>query len=746
MKKIGLMTWFTYDNYGSLLQCKAMLEIIKILGYDSELVNYEPRTPYKSNRTVLEFGNQIIKKGYKKIFVRKKKKIFQSKKMAIFRDELEKSKEVNTKSELFILNDVYDAFVCGSDQIWAPTAYDENYFLSFVRDNNKKIAYAPSIGLPVIENNFIKEHMKNLISQFQFLSTREDQGAKLIYQLTGRDAKVVLDPTLLLTKQEWEPNIAGISHKDYILTYFLGENKKHRKICKEIAKKLNKKLLIIPSNPCDYEDKDCIHDDIGPKEFLGLIDHSYMVLTDSFHGTIFSLNFKKPVIPFKRFKDDNMSQNSRIYNILNSLNLNNLLFEDDIDKSIECALSVDYKEVDRLLNSLRKSSIEYLKNSLEQATTISKKNSYKMITNNCTGCGVCAIICPKKCIEIKLNDKGFYEYFIDHEKCIHCNLCSKVCAQSNWQDDIKKIPKSRLYSAYCTDNKLLKKATSGGICSTIANEEIENKNSVIGCVYDSKVNKALMELIDSRNHLDKMVGSKYIQAYTLDAYKKIKNLKSGVIFGTPCQIASLNLYLNYLNKRDNFLLVDFICHGVPSYLLWDKYIHTFNNVKDVNFRKKDKGWHNKHMFIISSNSKYIIPESKDNFYHFFNVGNIYNECCYECRYRTSSEADIRVGDYWGERFKHNEQGVSMVIPLTQKGTEYMKFLKKNDLIHMQEENIEDYFINQQTNNYRIPLYYDKLMSELRDKNILLNVIDKKYNAKELQRRKIRKIIYKLKER
>ena len=102
---------------------------------------------------------------------------------------------------MFLLNNIYDAFICGSDQIWSPTCYDENYFLSFVKEDYKKIAYAPSLGLPVIENNFIKENMKNLISKFHHLSTREEQGANIIKNLTGKKAKVVLDPYTFINKR-----------------------------------------------------------------------------------------------------------------------------------------------------------------------------------------------------------------------------------------------------------------------------------------------------------------------------------------------------------------------------------------------------------------------------------------------------------------------------------------------------------------------------------------------------------------
>lgn len=742
MKKIGLMTWFTYDNFGSLLQCQATIKTVKKLGYDIELINYKPRENY-STQNILTLSKKVIKKIKRLCKKTNKHKLVEKNNYILFRNELPKSRVVNEKSDLFMLNKEYDAFICGSDQIWAPTVFDENYFLSFVNDNEKKIAYAPSIGLPVIDNSLIKNKMTTLISQFKYLSIREVQGANLIKDLTQKEAKVVLDPTLLLTKEEWANDFVDVNYKNYILAYFLGDNENYYKICKKIAEKLNKKLLIIPTTEIDFSKEETIYDDLGPKEFISLINNADFVLTDSFHGTIFSINFNKPFISFKRFKDNKTSQNSRIYNILKKLNLEALLFNNNIDAVINSSLSIDYFSVNKILTELRKESINYLRTSLIDATKKTNKNEQQIITNNCTGCGVCSTICPKQCITIELNKNGFYEYKINQNDCIHCYLCEKVCGQNRYKNSLITFDKLNvLYSGFATDNNIRSHSSSGGICTAIATDFIKKGNSVIGCEYDTTNHEAKFNIYTNIKSLSRMQGSKYIQANTLETLNKLKDIENGVIFGTPCQISSIDLYLKMKNKRNNFLLIDFICHGVPSYHLWKKYIKQFNDIKNVNFRDKEKGWRKKYISIIAEKSKIIIQEDKDYFYKFFEMSNIYNECCYECKYRDVSPADIRVGDYWGPRYKNNEEGTSMIIPITEYGKNYLKYLEDESIINDTVTTMKDYYSYQQIKNQRIPLEYNLIINDLKNPNISLKEIDKKYNSKKRKRNKLRKIIYK----
>lgn len=742
MAKIGLMTWFTYDNHGSLLQCRALMRSIEKLGYDVDLVNYTPKEPY-SNKPLMKTAIHKVSGKLKSLNDKSRGLSVKNEKSMQFREILSKSPQVETKSELFALNREYDSFVCGSDQIWAPTVFDDNYFLSFVDKKSRKVAYAPSIGLPVIENPHVRERMKQCINDFEYLSTREEKGAELIRELTGKEAKVVLDPTLLLSRAEWEKEMVQVDKKNYILCYFLGDNQKHYETCVQIARRLNKELIVLPVRRQDLLKPECTKEDIGPREFISLIDNADMILTDSFHGTIFSINFNKPVVVFKRFKDNALSQNSRIYNILKKLNLESLLFEADIERSIEAAKNVNFFDVNQRLEELREDSLDYLERALRESSDSNRKDD-KVITKNCCGCGMCTVVCPQKCIQLKLNENGFYHYEIDQERCIHCNMCSTVCGQAGIHGEMIPLRACELYSACAVDEEVLKKSTSGGICSTISSYELANGGNVIGCKYDYEKNIAYLDVDKSETAVNKTKGSKYLQAYPVAAYKQLKEMNRGVVVGTPCQIGSVDLYLKKMKKRDDFLLVEFICHGVPTYHLWNKYIKEFQNVTEIEFRSKSEGWGSEVIKIQGKGLEYAANSEKDLFYRFFELSNTLNSSCYECNYREKSVADIKVGDYWGPKFKANKAGMSMVIPVTSRGMLYLEDLRKKNLLHIQKEEIEDYFKYQQIANMREPLEYRNIIADLKNETFSLKSVDRKYNTSANRIKKLRRFYYKLK--
>ena len=730
-KKVSIMTWYTYDNYGSVLQAYALRQTIKEIGYKNvDMVNYLP----KSQR--IRLIKRINKKNIKrKLLLRKEKtrNLLNQKqeKFNRFRENnLTLTKICNDSTELFLLNDEYDKFICGSDQIWAPTVFDENYFLSFVSNNSKKISYAPSIGLPSIDNIYIKKKIQELISQFESISIREEQGKEIIQQFTNKDVQVVLDPTLLLNKLEWNERFDLESkEKDYIVFYCLGTNEKHYEIAKRIAKKLGKELKVIPGDVLDYKKQGVVN--ASPEEFLKLIYNAYMVITDSFHGTIFSINFNVPFITFRRFKDNKLSQNSRIYNILKKVNLEDRIYNNN-DEYFLKNINIDFSKCNKILEKERKESIEFLEKSLDKE--VEEKISTK-ITNICTGCGMCAAICPKKCINIKLNDNGFYEYEIDEEKCIKCNKCKRVCGQLNTKiDDMNKM---KMYSAYSLDENVLKQSSSGGIAYELSLQGIKKGLPVIGCTYDVKDAIAKHIVVKEEKDLTKLSGSKYIQSYTLEAFNKLEELEQGIVIGTPCQITSVDRYLKSVNKRDNFLLIDLICHGVPSYYLWKKYIKPFGEIKEVKFRDKKYGWRS---MVMSINLEYHKCEDKDLFYDAFRTEIVYNKSCYNCKYRTKTNADIRIGDYWGPKFKKEQNGVSMVIARTERGKKELERLVEDNKIKMEKQDIMDYFKIQQTENIAIPLLYEQMIAELKNDNISLKEISKKYCKSELRYNNIVKII------
>lgn len=731
-KKIAIMTWYTYNNYGSVLQAYSLRKAIQALNYETvNLINYLPKSQKSSLREKLNIINVkerllLRTKNVKTNITERNVKFDKFRK-----EQISITQKCNDATELFLLNEQYDKFICGSDQIWAPTVFDENYFLSFVKDNCKKIAYAPSIGLPVIENKYIKKNIKELVNRFNNLSIREEQGKEILENITDKEIQVVLDPTLLLNKKDWNDNFKlEDKQKGYVLFYCLGRNKKYYKLAKKISKKLGKELIVIPGTVFDYLKREI--NNASPTEFLKLIYNADVVLTDSFHGTIFSINFNIPFITFKRFKDNKLSQNSRIYSILKKVNLQERIYNNNLDYFLK-NIDIDFSEANEILEKERASSINFLTKALENENeTINTEK----ITNLCTGCGMCAAICPRDAINIKLNGKGFYSYEIDQEKCIHCNMCKKVCGQLNTETN--EIQKMKMYSAYSLDEDVLKESSSGGIAYELSSYCLKNNIPVIGCTYNLNEQRAEHIKVTKKEELKKLSGSKYIQSYTLEAFSQLNQLQNGLVIGTPCQISSVDRYLKSINKREKFILVDLICHGVPTYHLWNKYIQQFNNVSQVKFRDKKYNWRS---MTISINSKHHEKENKSLFYHFFNLGNIYNKSCYHCKYRKKTAADIKIGDYWGKKFKNNKKGVSMVIVNTKNGEKILEELKKEKRIQLDVQPIDDYFKIQQTENIAIPIMYEQTIAELENENINLKKLSQKYCKEELMDNKIKNTIF-----
>lgn len=737
MKKVGIMTWFSYNNYGTVLQAYATSKFIEKLGYEPQIINYIPKVR-KTNIFDIK-GAQIVKKIYEIKNKKKYTKILQeiNQKSEEFKsNNLKLTTPCETEIELTEISQDKLAIICGSDQIWSPLSFDKHYYLDFV-DQSKKIAYAPSFGVSTIPYN-LKEKTEELLKDFKYLSARELKGQEIIKELSEKKATLVVDPTLLLTEKDWVKKLnLNKNEEKYIVCYFLGYQKEYYSTAKKIAKELNYKIIIIPGNT-HYLDKNKYKDlnICSPQKFVELIMNAKFVITDSYHGMLFSINFNKDFLIFKRFKDKKKSsQNSRIYTILKEYNLSDRMYHKNMSIQKIISSKINYENVNKILDAKRRKSIEYLKSSIKEIEQVTEKavekNSEK-ITNMCTGCGMCQSVCPKNCILISQNDNGFYSYKIDKSKCINCGLCRKVCAQC--VSNRNKIKSQKIYSVFSKKKDIIESSSSGGIAYHLAEYAINEEMKVIGCTYDITKNIAKHIVISKKEDIKKLSGSKYIQSYTVDAFKEIKKMKSGLIIGTPCQIASINNYLTNVKKRENFILVDLICHGVPTYNLWKNIIQKYNNINSIKFR--DKKYNSKKVLTINN------FKVKDNMYYdFFNSSLIFNECCYDCNYRETSCADIRIGDYWGPKSKTNKDGISMVISNTAKGEKIINQLRNNNDLYIQDESIDDYFKYQQTKNIPLPLNYYEIMTVLKKSNINLKKINSKYTKKINLDITIRKKLY-----
>lgn len=377
MKKVAIMTWYTYQNYGTVLQASSISFILKQLNYKPIMINYKPWGRLKKhNNPIVLFINKAVAKVY---YLSKGN--YNSKQKTMLFEEYKRKRIVETSrynnfDELQSLNDIFDAIICGSDQIWSPLRYDENYFLSFVNDPNKMIAYAPSFGQTEIADLEIRKKIKFQLNRFKYLSVREIQGAKLINRLVNKNVPVVLDPTLLLSKDEWDfyAEVAKTNKlsTEYIICYFLGNSKKYIPYVEKLSKIYNMPFYIIPVKRNIQKSNLAVPFDIGPSEFVSLIKNAKHVCTDSFHGVTFSLNYNVPFTVFKRFSDTEINnQNSRITSILHTFKLENCLAEPlNLSEPIEIS-RYDFTNVNKILSELRDFSLRYLTRALNQEESIS---------------------------------------------------------------------------------------------------------------------------------------------------------------------------------------------------------------------------------------------------------------------------------------------------------------------------------------------------------------------------------------
>lgn len=368
MKKVAILTLNGYYNYGNRLQNYALQESIKSLGFIVETIIYDRRT---EKQTLIKRINNLINNSIKDVCVIINKKIWGrivkesiKKRINVFKkftfDYIKETDYTISKNNIpDDLADKYDYFVTGSDQVWNPSNLGNSsiYFLTFV-PKHKRIAYAPSFGITEIKPEYI-ENYKEWISGMHRLSVREDDGAKIIKELTGRDAHVLVDPTLLLTKEKWLLIAKEANNKPkgkYLLTYFLGRiPSNYKKQIKRIVKENNLEVI----NLADIKDKKTYR--TGPSEFIDYINSCSALCTDSFHGVVFSILFKKPFIVYERI-DTYLSMFSRIETLLKKFKLESRKAENI--KTNEDVFNIDYSHVPAILEEERKKAFDYLKEAL----------------------------------------------------------------------------------------------------------------------------------------------------------------------------------------------------------------------------------------------------------------------------------------------------------------------------------------------------------------------------------------------
>lgn len=383
MKKAAIITLHGYFNYGNKFQNYATQEVLKSLG--CEPITIANDTFIKQNRKtkfikkiqrlnlekLIKFACKILTKLRQKIYLTKNEK----RKLSLRNERIKNFKEF-TKSNInetdYIINETnitedfhehFNYFVVGSDQVWNPHFINNSniYFLTFA-PQEKRIAYSASFGISELPDEYVESY-KYRLSQFEHISVREEAGADIVRDLTGKDVKVLVDPSLMLDKKEWlevarDPQ--NKPSKPYILTYFLGQvSSDVKELINNLSKEYDLEIVLLEEGNMDIKDELLYTTD--PGEFIEYVNSAELILTDSFHGTVFSILFEKPFISFDR-KSKIASMSSRMDTLLGKFELEDRKWK-DVEKTRN-VFDVNFSHVPPILEYERSKAIKYLKKAL----------------------------------------------------------------------------------------------------------------------------------------------------------------------------------------------------------------------------------------------------------------------------------------------------------------------------------------------------------------------------------------------
>lgn len=367
--KIGILTFHRAHNYGAMLQAYALHRFLTKKGHDVEFISYrQPKieNAYKAWLWSFDSSSSLIgnlKNLISNIFTLRRRIKRRNAFEKFLRNNLPESRKYS-KEELFKVGLTYDIVFFGSDQIWTCRfmgAFDDVYWGDIHLKNGRKVAYAPSMEMKAVskqEELYIKEHIKN----FDSISAREISMSNLLSSITGLPIPVVVDPTLLCRKEDYQSLISSSKHvpsEPYILVYHVGHFNQVKDISQKVADQLNCKIIEIGSRVFLHSDSN-YKDGYGPEDFVALIANATFVVSCSFHGTAFSVNFHKPfysiLIP---------GLDARAISFLTQIDLLKCGIRNVDEVDVHSVINIDYANVDIKLEQMRTISMRFIDETLK---------------------------------------------------------------------------------------------------------------------------------------------------------------------------------------------------------------------------------------------------------------------------------------------------------------------------------------------------------------------------------------------
>lgn len=388
-KKIGIAAVTYKENFGSALQTYATQYVLEKMGYDARIFEIKGVHRQIHIKKLLYYAGRMLDPVELKYLLANLKS--RSRKTASASTD-QYAQEMNVRKQVYadfnkkwnkMLPTVkgwkalseqasqMDAVVVGSDQLWRPSNIVGCYFtLEFVPDNVKKIAFSTSFGVPELPKKLHK-HANKYLSRIEHISVRENSGADIVKSMSGKDATVVCDPTMMLTAEDWMhiQDEKPFAEGKYILMYLMGDNPEQREFVKQLSKKTGCRIIGLLHGATyiayDEEVTDEKPFNVGPSEFVNLIRNAEFVCTDSFHCCVFSILNSTKFFAFRRWPDGSkFSANDRLYTLLDFTGLSSrmLMGTEDVDNCI--AEEIDFSKVLEKVAEKREMSMKYLVNAL----------------------------------------------------------------------------------------------------------------------------------------------------------------------------------------------------------------------------------------------------------------------------------------------------------------------------------------------------------------------------------------------
>ena len=606
-------------------------------------------------------------------------------------------------TEMSKLNSYCNSFVLGSDQMWnydLSLPYRFTYFLDFVK-GAQKISYATSMGK---SEYFAPEDYKNVVkeclSQFDAISVREQFSKELLKKEMNIDSKVVIDPVFLCSKEELDKiSVNPDSGEGYIFAYILDPSPEIGRALELAIDKYNKKIYVAFDLEGDIEwqinelatnsDGIVYVGKITTEQWLGYYKYADCIITDSFHGTCFSIIYKHD---FYSLKNGNRG-GGRFDEIVRMTGIKSRVAEnvDDLVQMIqsESLPILNWDEIYSKIDAQKKDSLEWLIAKLGNPL-INCKNVNRLNRNSCIGCGSCVSICPVNAIRLVEDEHGFFRRNVDSDKCIQCGKCANACPALELPKNNNSL-KPDCYAVQVTDKIVLEDSSSGGIFYYFAKNILDNNGKVYGAAWTDGL-KVEHISISSLHDLKRLQKSKYVQSFVGDIFKSVKkDLEKGqqVLFsGTPCQVAGLKKFLN--RDYENLFLLDIFCTNAPSQYFFRKYLEDDckDGVKEYEFRTKKNGvnWSCESVLIKNGEGQSELRQGPgdDGYQRAFHCHLMCSYHCEHCKYqKLPRHGDISLGDFWGIENKHigidTTKGVSACLVNNEKGKKLLDNIKSTDI-------------------------------------------------------------------